>query len=340
MNPIHVARNSAPLGTFTEEEIKDGLNNGRFLLTDLAWRIGMAQWKTLSAWEEFGVQQRVSLPGAVPIPGEPETPEPAWERSAEIGAWRAFRQTIWSVLRTPAKVFSSLTTSGEIGKTLLFYIAAAFPSVILAQAAFFPLQQWWLDIWNKVISEYSGIDLAVLQASQRMDGVPPEVASMVQSVQIGSAVVGAVIGVLAGMFILAGIDHLMLLLVRGAKRPFIVTFKVNAYVYGSLAPFTWIPLLGGLISVIWGTSLRIIGLSRAHGISARRAAAAVLIPLIAMGACVGTMFALGATLMGHLRPLMPPSSGVSPAPASAPSGNPRAHVEMVIGEEVNPFRFP
>ena len=38
---IHVARNSAQLGIFAPEEIVAGLQSGRFLASDLAWRDGI-----------------------------------------------------------------------------------------------------------------------------------------------------------------------------------------------------------------------------------------------------------------------------------------------------------
>ena len=50
---IHVARNSAQLGVFAPEEIIAGLQSGRFLASDLAWRDGMPAWTPLGDWSEF-----------------------------------------------------------------------------------------------------------------------------------------------------------------------------------------------------------------------------------------------------------------------------------------------
>jgi hypothetical protein len=52
---IHVARNSAQLGIFTSEEIIAGLQSGRFVASDLAWRDGMPAWTPLGDWSEFRV---------------------------------------------------------------------------------------------------------------------------------------------------------------------------------------------------------------------------------------------------------------------------------------------
>jgi hypothetical protein len=54
MAMIHVNRGATSLGTFSEEEIRDGLRTDRFAPTDLGWREGMANWQTLSQFSEFG----------------------------------------------------------------------------------------------------------------------------------------------------------------------------------------------------------------------------------------------------------------------------------------------
>src|SRR5437763_7339215 len=48
MATIHVARAGANLGSFSLDEIQEGLRTGRFLPTDLAWQTGMTDWRPLS----------------------------------------------------------------------------------------------------------------------------------------------------------------------------------------------------------------------------------------------------------------------------------------------------
>src|SRR5436190_2138804 len=64
-----IARDGQQLGQFSEEEIRSGLFDGRYLATDVAWAEGMADWKTLGELMGHGVT-RVAGPrqaaGAAP----------------------------------------------------------------------------------------------------------------------------------------------------------------------------------------------------------------------------------------------------------------------------------
>lgn len=89
---IHVARNSTPLGVYTQVEVMDALKEGRLLLTDLAWREGMSTWVPLSQWAEFSsvVQTSTSIPfisgfgvGSVTVP---------WEKAKSL-------QTFWATIK-------------------------------------------------------------------------------------------------------------------------------------------------------------------------------------------------------------------------------------------------
>jgi phage FluMu protein Com len=90
-----------------------------------------------------------------------------------------------------------------------------------------------------------------------------------------------------GNLIAAAIWHLFLMLVGGARQPYETTFRVTAYVYGSLMWLNFIPYIGGCAASIWIIVLLIIGLSKAHEIPAGKAVLAVLLPF---GLCVGVYF--------------------------------------------------
>ena len=53
MAMIHINRSGASLGTFPEEDVREGLRTGRFIGTDLGWREGMPSWQPLSQFVEF-----------------------------------------------------------------------------------------------------------------------------------------------------------------------------------------------------------------------------------------------------------------------------------------------
>lgn len=50
---IHLSRGTTSLGIFSEEEVRDGLHNGRFALSDIGWREGMGNWQALSQFADL-----------------------------------------------------------------------------------------------------------------------------------------------------------------------------------------------------------------------------------------------------------------------------------------------
>jgi hypothetical protein len=67
---IHVNRGATSLGVFSEQEVRDGLNAGRFTPTDIGWREGMTTWQPLSQFPEFAAAAAPTVPpvqaGATP----------------------------------------------------------------------------------------------------------------------------------------------------------------------------------------------------------------------------------------------------------------------------------
>jgi hypothetical protein len=62
MAMIHVNRDATSLGTFSEEEVREGLRTSRFAPTDLGWREGMANWQPLSQFTEFAAASPAAPP--------------------------------------------------------------------------------------------------------------------------------------------------------------------------------------------------------------------------------------------------------------------------------------
>ena len=58
----HVGREGQPLGEFTEQEIREGLQRGTFLTTDLTWGDGMPDWRSLDEVFAFAAAQALSAP--------------------------------------------------------------------------------------------------------------------------------------------------------------------------------------------------------------------------------------------------------------------------------------
>ncbi len=81
------------------------------------------------------------------------------------------------------------------------------------------------------------------------------------------------------LFVVSGLLHLFLMMVRGAKAGFEATFRVVCY---SVSPFLFmvIPYCGMLITMLWVVTLTVIGLRDAHETTGGKATVAVLFPFL------------------------------------------------------------
>lgn len=102
---IHLARGTSSLGVFSVEEVISGLQSGRFLMTDLAWREGMSTWVMLAQWGEFAGVLPAAPPDVVPQSNNLSITVP-WEKSPSLGS---YFQTIKGALLSPYATFASGT---------------------------------------------------------------------------------------------------------------------------------------------------------------------------------------------------------------------------------------
>jgi hypothetical protein len=95
---------------------------------------------------------------------------------------------------------------------------------------------------------------------------------------IGS-VVFAPIGSAIGVFVVAGIAHLLVRLVVGATNAgFGATFRVAAYT-SVTSLVSWIPFVGGLLA-LYGIYLAVVGIREMHDTTTRNALVVVVLPVI------------------------------------------------------------
>jgi hypothetical protein len=101
---IHVARNTTPLGVYSQEEVVDALNNGQLMLTDLAWREGMPTWVPLADWPEFKSVITASpfISSASGLDGAGTTVP--WEKAKSLGMFWA---TIKGAIVDPKQTFAA-----------------------------------------------------------------------------------------------------------------------------------------------------------------------------------------------------------------------------------------
>ena len=81
------------------------------------------------------------------------------------------------------------------------------------------------------------------------------------------------------LFVVSGITHLFLRIVRGGGHGFEATFRVVAYGQATQI-FGAIPFLGGLLASLWLLLVEVIGLKEIHGTSYLRIILAFVLPLI------------------------------------------------------------
>ena len=116
---------------------------------------------------------------------------------------------------------------------------------------------------------------------------------------IGS-VIFAPIGGVIGVFVVAGIAHLLVIMVVGATRSgFGATFRVASYT-GVTALVSWIPIIGWLLS-LYGIYLSVVGIREMHATTTGKAVLVVLIPVIVVVvlALLGLLVA-GAVFLGRM----------------------------------------
>jgi hypothetical protein len=106
---IHVARNSAQLGIFAPEDIIAGLQSGRFLASDLAWRDGMPAWTPLGDWSEFRGVGVPASPGSMAAEPVAASTIP-WEQGKSLGSFFA---TIKMAITNPTSLSTGRYAFGD-----------------------------------------------------------------------------------------------------------------------------------------------------------------------------------------------------------------------------------
>jgi hypothetical protein len=192
-----------------------------------------------------------------------------WDQRDRIGLFSARVETTRQVLAEPGAFFRAMPVAGGLGSPLLYAVLIGW--VGLVAAAF-----------------YQAIFRSVMGSSWGAFGDRPEVAAVLGWVEgwagfVAQVVFGGVF-VVIGVFVAAGIIHLMLLLLGGARRDFEATFRVVSFAQAT-SILALIPFCGQLVGGIWSLVLYVLGLAQAHQIGHGKAAAAVLLPLVLVCCC-------------------------------------------------------
>ncbi len=288
MSPIHIARHGQSLGSFTEEEIKEGIRSQRFVGEDLSWRSGMSDWRplqeTAAAWGLDAVPSKAS-------PADAELPllsEPAWERRTELGFFASIIQTVRTVLSQPGTTFSKLKVEGGVLKPLSYYL-------LMSVLTFGAVLSYQLP---------SILKNPTLLSSQLAD-VSPRV------ILLGLFIVWLLSPLLftGGIFISSFVTHLSLRLIARTKEPFQATFRTMCYAIGSASVVQLIPFVGGIVSAVWGVIIYFIGLKKVHRVSTGRLFLVLFCSIVLFVAFYLLIIVLASLAMGVFAghaPLVPP----------------------------------
>lgn len=195
----------------------------------------------------------------------------AWEEEGTQWTFGGLATTLRESLFSPSEFFRRMNVTGGLTNPMLYAMITGMTGIMLFYVWQILLHDTAPEFLSSGVKGPAGVDL--------FSG----------SGLIITAVCTPFI-IIAGVFVWAGILHLLLLLVRGARNGFEATFRVVAYGYGANI-FLAVPFCGGVLSILWAIVLAIIGLKEAHGTSGGKAAFAVLFPLILCCASI-VLFAL------------------------------------------------
>ena len=202
----------------------------------------------------------------------------------------ALVETTREVLTRPSAFFRAMPVAGGLGSPLLYAVIVGW--IGLVASAFYQA------IFRSVV----GSGLGAFGAER------PEIAALLGWVEgwagfAAQAVFGGVF-VVIGVFLAAGILHLFLLLLGGARRDFEATFRVVSFAQATSILFL-VPFCGQFVGGIWTLVLYVLGFAEAHQIGHGKAAAAVLLPIVLLCCCCAALVFLfaGAVagLVGQMR---------------------------------------
>jgi hypothetical protein len=224
-------------------------------------------------------------PTAPPPTGPPAgygPPGLPWDREKTGNSLVA---TAKGLITAPGAAYAEMREKGDYGSPILFAVIVGTLCNVIAQ------------IWSLA---FGAVWLGFLPADARSQIGPMMETNIAATI---FSIILAPVVVLIGLFLLAAIYHLFLLIVGGTKES-TAGFEgtVRALGYGHVSYLAYvIPVIGPLIGFLWSLVLASIGLSRVHHTSGGKAAAAVLLPWLLCCVCIGIAFAtMGAAILSAI----------------------------------------
>jgi hypothetical protein len=230
-------------------------------------------------------------PTAPPPPSPPLGPQGnPWERRDTLGFGSAFIEAIKLFVTSPAEAFAQTKRSGDYASPLIFAVLVGWIGMAISQL-------WGMLFNASMFSMFPG------EMGDQMGAM----AATSIGAFIGTLILAPVF-VAIGLFIWSGLLHLCVMLVGGlgeSTSGFEGTFRVVSYV--TVAQFAnIIPVVGGLIALVWSIILGVIGLTDLHRTTQGKATAAILIPIAVCCVCA---MVLGATLAASMMAMLGAQGG-------------------------------
>ncbi len=238
----------------------------------------MDAWKPLGEFDDLP-----EVPDPVPEPMVVTTvveekhsiPQPAWERAAELGFFKALFETFRQIFASPVLTFRATAETSGYKRPLLFFTLITTLAI------------WVAFLYRVAISQVNAEALA-----------PTIPKGMTQSEFLWSqaSVLPIVpLFVMIGAVISAAVFHGLLSIMGGATKSFEFTFRAFCYAGGAAAIVQFIPVCGGLLFFFLFSTLMIIALRETHRITSAKATIGVVIPMLF---CCGLMLGLTALVIG------------------------------------------
>jgi hypothetical protein len=194
-----------------------------------------------------------------------------WDRRNELGTLRAWFQTCTKLLLEPQVTLANAPRDGTLSSSILFTLLSSVAGFITTLGLY--------------AVAFGGVMIAGLAESKKLGGAE---AGIGVGAMIGILIfyIGFIIGMqLVTLFVLAAIEHLVLHLL-GEKNLAGYTTTVRAHALG-LAPYMLglVPVCGPFVMGLWSLVLRIFTLMHLQKVTAGKAVAAVLAPVVVLCGC-------------------------------------------------------
>lgn len=170
------------------------------------------------------------------------------------------------VLTRPVEFFRGMTRQGDFLNPILFALICYEIYAVLA------------GIIGLLFGGLASIGSGT--AGEQAAGAATSVGGFILSVVVAPFVAAVI------LLIMAGIKHLLVILVVGSSNAgFEATLRVQSYTFATRV-FWWVPIIGPLAGFVYGVYLSIVGIREVHATTTGKATLVVLIPVAVVLALV------------------------------------------------------